>query len=407
MPDSLYWLQNTLRALPAFLLVYGVVGVPAALLLLPRRDWSQRALVLCLAFIAGPALLTLLMFALGTAGGALQMPLLRPPLLLAGLAGLTLLLLALLWRKIRRTKAPPPPAVPAVPLAVDEKLLLALLTVAVLIRLVTTAYWPFTMYDTLWVYGFQGRLYTLTGFIPPEIGYYPQFLSLQYAYGQIMLGGIDDRAARMAVPFLHIGSLLAAYVLGARLVNRRTGIVLAALWGLYPHVSAWAHQGDLEIPLAFLFTTAAALFLMAWQAGPEAPRRQYALLAGLVFGVALWTKPTAGAFAWGVMLLVALDLAGALWRGTWAAFRRHFETACLTALACLPIGGLWYLRNVLLGHAAVDFPHASWLTRATRSGDLFGWLLLAAALLLLALLWRCWQARHFGGRAGIALAGAG
>ena len=32
------------------------------------------------------------------------------------------------------------------------------------------------------------------------------------------------------------------------------------------------------------------------------------LIAGLLLGGAMWTKPTAGAFIWGVLLLLALDL---------------------------------------------------------------------------------------------------
>src|SRR5690606_40143243 len=59
-------------------------------------------------------------------------------------------------------------------------------------------------------------------------------ISLQYASAQILFG-INDHAARMTIPFLHIGGILAAYLLGRVMFGRRTGWALAALWGLYPH----------------------------------------------------------------------------------------------------------------------------------------------------------------------------
>ena len=60
--------------------------------------------------------------------------------------------------------------------------------------------------------------------LPHSIDYYPQFLQLQFAYIQIVTGEISDHAARMALPMLHLGSVLAAFLLGEMLVNRRVGL---------------------------------------------------------------------------------------------------------------------------------------------------------------------------------------
>ncbi len=384
-----YWLEQTLRMLPLALWVYIGMGIFPALWLLPRRDWQQTPLVLCLSFALGSALLTAWMFLLGTLGAAQKIPLLRFDIILAGTIVWTLVFGILAWRKYRRevvleksqTGEKPTHASPIVPQwAFDEKLWLLLIAVALLLRGLTTAYWTFNAYDTLWVFGYQGRLFSLLGYIPQDIGYYPPFLSLQYAFMQLAVGGIDDHAARIVVWFLHVGGVLAAYVAGVKLFNRRTGLILAALWTLYPHVGEWAHTGDLEIPLAFLFTLAAAFFLMAWFAQPHEPRRRYALLAGIIFGVAMWTKPTAGAFVWGVLLLVVADFGQV--RGNWRAWLPRFETALITGLACLPLGAVWYVRNSLLGHNPIDFPNPVWLTFARRSGDLLGFVLLFLVLCL-------------------------
>lgn len=367
-----YWLQSTLIATPAFLWVYLLLGVLLALALLPRADWHDRPLVLMTAFALGPGALTALMFVLGS----FAQPWLTRGNVLIGLVLLTIAAGTATRIKHQRTQPVVSPA--RAPLTPIEIALLVMIAAALVIRWVVVAYWPFTAYDALWVYGYEGRLYLLRNLIPAEIGYYPQFLPLQFTFGQLVLGQVDDHAARAVLPLLHIGSILAAYTLGNRLFNRRTGVYLAALWALYPAVGAWARMGDLEIPLAFLVTATAVFFFMAWHG--ERPR-QYAVLAGIVYGLALWTKPTAGAFALGVILLNGVELVRL--RFDWRAYRPRFEVSAITALACVPLGGAWYVRNLLLGHNAVDFPPRYWHTLAERGGGQLLWYMAGLALLLM------------------------
>jgi 4-amino-4-deoxy-L-arabinose transferase-like glycosyltransferase len=373
MPD---WITTTFASVPALLWINFGLGIPWALAVLPQRDWRNPALVTALGFALGPALLTAWMFLLGS----LETPLLRLDLVLAGTVILAVLGGALALRKKTGSDS-------AETAAKDdtarwgraEKLLIGLIALALVIRWVVVAYWPFTAYDALWVYGYEGRLYLLNGHIPTTISYYPQFLPLQFTYAQLAAGGISDHAARAVLPFLHLGSILAAYILGKRLVNRRTGLFAAAIWALYPHVGEWSRFGDLEIPLTFLFTLSAAFFLMAWTGDQH--RRRYALIAGAALGIGMWTKPTMGAFIWGVALLVALELVRV--RFDWRAWLPRFRVAVWTGIASIPLGAAWYVRNILSGHNAIDFPPDYWLTQAARSGVEFGWPLLALILALL------------------------
>lgn len=367
-----YWLSASLTPLPGLLLVHAGLGIPWALVILPRETWPSRASVMALAAATGPLLLTLWMLPLGMAGSLQLEP------VFTGVLTLAIVGLALAWRKSRQ----PLPVGPG-PAALTglEKLLLVLIVLALLPRLYSIAWWPFTAYDALWVYGYEGRLYTLTGAIPASIGYYPQFLPLQFTWAQLLAGGVDDHAARATLFFTHLGCALAVYLAGMRLFSRRVGIIAAALWVLYPHSGEWARFGDLEIVLTMLFTLAATFFLQAWTDARH--RQRHAIIAGLLLGAALWTKPTAGAFILGVALLLAIELCRV--RGDWRAFRPRFRVALLTGLACLPHGAIWYLRNLALGHNVIDFPDALWLERAARSGAEFGWPLLALACLLLAL----------------------
>ncbi|MEP7294358.1 MAG: glycosyltransferase family 39 protein, partial [Chloroflexota bacterium] len=382
-----YWISDTLAGIPAFLWIYFGLGGLWALALLPRADWRRRVEVIAVAFALGPMLLTVWMFILSTLGAGTQTPTLTYPDVLGGTVVLALVALVIVWRKRHTASAPPAQAASLqAPLLSDERLLIVLVGASVAVSGVVVAYWPFTAYDALWVFGYVGRLYALLGYIPQSIGYYPQFLPLQYAFAQ--LGGINDHTARAVLPFLHVGSILATYVLGERLVNRRTGMIAAAIWALYPHVGEWSRAGDLEIPLAFLFTLAAAFFLLAWT-GHEAPpglRRRYALIAGLVLGVGLWTKPTMGAFLLGMALLLLLEFVRVHydWRRWW----ERGKFALLTGITALPLGGIWYLRNLLLGHTVIVFPRPFWLTLAERSGGEFGWILAALVVWAIYLLIR-------------------
>jgi 4-amino-4-deoxy-L-arabinose transferase-like glycosyltransferase len=370
-----YWMQSTFTALPAVLWAFFGLGLPWSLALLPRKDWRDRPLVIGFALALGPTLLTAWMFILGS----FQQPLLRFDLIFAGTLIMALIGGVVAWRKksyqeignVVGTRR-------ALSLQFDELLLILLITLATLIAWISMAFWPFMVYDTLWVYGYEGRLYALLGYIPQTIGYYPQFLPLQYTYAQLAVGGIDDHAARAIIPFLHVGSILAVYSLGARLFNRRAGIIAAALWTLYPHVGQWSRAGDLEIPLTFLFTMASVFFLMAWTGDQH--RRHYAALAGLMLGAGMWTKPTMGAFIWGVALLTVIDLIRV--RLDWQAWKPRFQVALITGLTAAPLGLIWYIRNMALGHNPVDFPSSFWPTLAARSGVEFGWPLLALLVLI-------------------------
>lgn len=363
---SLGWLELSLPGLlPALWMSLGL-GIPWAYALLDARCWHSRALLAALALTLGPACMTAWALLLGMLGAQLNQHLLTAPWLLAGSLLLALLGAIIAWRKRQQRRYARPRHYPA--LAPEEKLLLLLLLGAVGLRWLHSAFWPFTAYDALWVYGYQGRLYFLEGNIPQSIAYYPPYLQLQFTTVQALIGAINDHAARMVLPFQHIGSILAAYLLGARLLSRRVGIFTAALWALHPHVGQWSFRADLEIPLTFSFTLAAVFFLRAWQAEQDpAARRREALIAGLMLGIAMFTKPTAGAFIWGLLLLLIVALVMA--RFSLRAWLPRLQVAAWMGIACVPLGGLWYARNLLLGHDVLTLPKAIWLTRALRNGD--------------------------------------
>ncbi|MDW8300784.1 MAG: glycosyltransferase family 39 protein [Anaerolineae bacterium] len=369
MPD---WLLPTFVLAPAMLWFFFGVGLPYALIVLPRADWHNRLLVIALSLALSPLLSTTVMFLIGTFG---QLSALN---VLLGTAALCALGVPFALRRARLS-APERPKL--APLSLIEKALIVAIAVAVLLRFWNTAYWCFTTYDALWVYGYNARLFFLEGNIPARIGYYPQHVPLAYTYGQLLWNAIDDHAARTVLPYFALNSILLTYIGAARLFSRRVGLIAAALWTLYPHHAVWSQFGDLEVTLTGYFAGTAAFFILAWRAR----NARYAVISGLLLAAALWTKPTAGALIQSLLLIGAAALVGQIlaqrrliWRDLWQNLTARL--VLLTLIVAFPLGGMWYIRNVLYGHPMLVFPESYWQDAAQRSGQELGWLLLIALL---------------------------
>ncbi len=379
MPD---WFQPTVVLLPYAAWCFLGVGLPWALVLLPRADWRDRVSVAAVALALGPLGVTAVLFVLGTWGRITF----ESTLLGSG----ALAALGAAWTA-RRARAPLPESAVAPPTEAAElppaplltpaaRGLIAGIALLLAVNVIIAAYWPFIAYDTQWVYGYNARVFLLKERIPSSIGYYPQLVPLMYttmqqAWGVVHSPAMNDHAARVVIPWFNTAMVLMAFVLGRRLFGRvRVGVLAAATWMLYPHVAAWAGAGDLEIVLTLYVTGAAIFFVEAWRTGVT----RYALLCGILLGGALWTKPTGGALALGIGLAVAgAAVAG---RGRWSEWWPRLRVALVAGIASVPLGGAWYVRNALLHHEIVTFPASYWHDFAQRSGQEFGWPLLIALL---------------------------
>jgi hypothetical protein len=366
-----YWLEPFFTFFPAYAWFFLGIGIPWAFALLPRDEWRHRPTVIGLSLALGPALGTAWLFALGTWGRFLAERAITGTILLA-LVGFTLA-----WLR-RHSKRREPRVRPEAWTGV-ERALLVMMALGFIVHIWITMFWPFAQYDTLWTFGYNSRVFVLFEEIPNWIDYYPQLVPLTYTYGQLLNGDINDHVARAAVPWFMMSSIMMAYLLGSRVWGKRSiGILTAALWMMVPSALFWSGAGDLEHTVAAYFTGAVLFFVLAWRSH----HWRYALISGLLFGAALWTKPTAGSFALGVMLVIGLmglresfglALPSADRR---ALFRQKFSIAAITGLASIPLGAMWYIRNIAMGHTAIVFPDSYWNDMAQRSGQEFGWLIL-------------------------------
>lgn len=408
MPD---WLLPTFLLLPALLWMFGGVGIPWALALLPSADWSRQIEVLTLAIALGAALTTTAMFVIGTIG---HFTLLNT-LISTGIIAAIGWVLASCNRGSALSPAPKSQTLFKSLTAIDGALIFVI-AVAVVLRFWNTAYWPYNTYDEFWVYGYNAKIFMIQGAIPASMGYYPQLLPLSLTYSQLAWGSLSEHAARTVVPYFGLGSILMMYVLGTRLFNRRTGLIAAAIWGSYAHHAEWSQYADLEVPTTFYFTGAAAFFILSWRDR----NARYALIGGVLAGAALWTKPTAGALIESVALIGAIIMMRALFidRQHSSLHDRLHQAVRVIAgtpiplfmIALIPMGGMWYVRNILYGHPPIVLPAGYWQDAAQRSGQELGWPLLTlitlAAFLLMQRRLNAMQQRAIMGGVLLMLIGA-
>ncbi len=184
-------------------------------------------------------------------------------------------------------------------------------------------------------YARAGRIFLDTGNVYSA---YPQFMHALYAVA--FYHGGEKPVTLLNWSFGALGCL-SAYVLGARALNRKCGLIAAAMLATAPIYMDQA--GGVSIDLAFTaLATAALSAAMAYADRPEEQRWLYvsALLAGSACGV----RHT----GYLVCLLLALAV---LFASRQHRAKRFLQFAGLSALAAGP----WLLRSGLLVHNPV-FP---------------------------------------------------
>ncbi|MFW5708910.1 MAG: ArnT family glycosyltransferase [Chloroflexota bacterium] len=369
------WLVPTLIYLPVYALFFAALGIPWSLALLPRHDWHDRPTVVALGLALGPIIGTTWLFLIGTFANFDLW------LVLGGITALAAIGAAISWRRRHASPAPIEHPQPQ-PFTIVEWTLVAVLVIGFLVHIAATAFWPFTQYDTLWTFGYNPRLFLVNNEIPDTVAYYPQLVPLTYAFSYFFSNEINDHIARTAVPWFLLTSIMMAYTLGWRIWGkRRIGLLTAALFFLMPNALWWSTMGDLEHVMPIFFTGATLFFVLAWQHD----NYRYAAIAGLMCAGGLFTKPTGAAWPLGVILLIGLViLAWGIFPKVDRAFvQRKFSLTVITGLVTIPIGSMWYIRNLLLGHNMIDLPPDYWNSFAERSGRELSWLIVIAFLAML------------------------
>lgn len=292
--------------------------------------------------------LTLLMFWMGAAG-----------IPYAFLGAVLIYLIVMLvgwnfWRFQRRTPPPePPPERIAQWARAGALLVFAILSAAVLY---TALYWPFYRDDTLGIYKPQAQEMYQTGTLIPLTGAdslyktYPMLVQLAYTHAYNVAGWEHEYLAKLIPTLLSLACLGAVYQFGNLL--GRSGWIAAVLLALTPAFGRWASSGYVDLPMAFFYTLSAVFALRL----RDTRHWSDALLAGLMLGLAAWTK-NAG--------LIGVPLLG-LWL-VWLMVEKRigWRLVAISGGACALAAAPWYIRN-LIG-AGFLIPATAWTDQAQRS----------------------------------------
>ena len=178
---------------------------------------------------------------------------------------------------------------------------------------------------------------------------YPILIPLTYTYAFQLAGWQHEYLARVFPALLSLGCIGAAFLLGDALRGRAAAYAGALVMALTPTFARWASAGYVDLPMAFFYAMMAVFMLRLWRAG----RARDALLAGIMLGLAVWTKNAA---LIGVPLLALALLWGVISR------RYGIDRALLALAACALVGAPWYLRN--LWGAGLILPDTAWTDQA-------------------------------------------
>ncbi len=250
------------------------------------------------------------------------------------------------------------PPLPTIPTRWEKRFALLILLAICALELFNGAYWPFYRDDTLGIYQPAAQAIYQTQALVPLTGAdslyhaYPVLIPLNYSYAYFASGWENEYLAKAIATLLSLACLPAAYSLGKKLRDERTGWLAALLLALTPFFERWASSGYVDLPMAFFYTLAAIFALRLYD------RRTLidAGLAGALVGLAAWTKNAA---LIGIVLL-------ALWLvWCWINKRIGWREVVISLGICALVTAPWYVRN-LIG-AGFLIPATAWTDKAQHT----------------------------------------
>ncbi|WP_405699677.1 glycosyltransferase family 39 protein [Streptomyces sp. NBC_01383] len=217
----------------------------------------------------------------------------------------------------------------------------------------------------------NGYGYTVTladGAIHSDLAFFPLLPALERGIAEVTPLGLAGAGLLVA----WVAGLLAAwgiFAVGARLYGRRAGVVLAALWGVYPtaFVQSMAYTETLFTALA------------AWSLYAVLTRRW--IVAGALCVLAGLTRPSAAALIAALAITAAATLVREYWAGATDGIVRR-NGRMLAGVILAPLGWLAYVVFVAVREGS---PFAYFDVQAQWGNSIDGGVALASFILGLPL----------------------
>ena len=234
------------------------------------------------------------------------------------------------------------------------RLAVLLLTILCAGVLFNSLYWPFSRADAVGIYAHFAEYMADQRALAPLPGKltvyeaYPILIPLSYSYTYLASGWYNEYLARLFPALLSLGCLGAIYVLGKQMHSRLAGMLAVLLLAFTPAFVSWASSGYVDLPMAFFYAMAA---IFAARVRTSRHWRD-ALLAGVMMGLAAWTKNAA--------------LLGVLFLALWLLWIRLKGWLIVLALGvCAGVAAPWYLRNLI--EAGLILPPTAWTEQSQHT----------------------------------------
>jgi 4-amino-4-deoxy-L-arabinose transferase-like glycosyltransferase len=187
----------------------------------------------------------------------------------------------------------------------------------------------------------QGRLRE-AGWLLLKSGIRPPLPQLVTIAVYRVLGERSQRVARLSVVLFLWLLLLSTYAIGAKLRDRPTGLLAAALLACFPQVIGYSRCYWMDVPLAAMV----ALNIWALLRSEGLRRRGPSLLLGLTLGAGLLTKYSFPVFVVGPLSLTVITGLRRAHRLGRRPLRLRLENLLLCLLVTVLITAFWYVPSV-------------------------------------------------------------
>jgi 4-amino-4-deoxy-L-arabinose transferase-like glycosyltransferase len=180
--------------------------------------------------------------------------------------------------------------------------------------------------------------------VGPSIGIemsanFPPLFSALGAFIYVQIGQIQDIYLRLIAPLMGLLTVLATYKIGELVAGKKYGLLAALFLALTPLFFRYSIYATSYSTLTFFCTVTILFFVLAISRGAT----KYWIASGLFFGFAILTSYIALYLA--PFLFIALI---AYFMAKRNSLRLNIKHASVLIISALLVGGVWYLRNLIL-----------------------------------------------------------
>lgn len=239
--------------------------------------------------------------------------------------------------------------------------------------LIHTLYYPFIGDDALSRYGMQAQWIYTQHRLPNTVWGYPPLAPLVYAATWFAVGTANEPLAKLLSVVAGAGMLGGIYLMGRHIWDEQRALIAAALAALTPLFIRNATLPYTDIPTGFPLILSSLFAMYWWKTGAL----RDALAAGVLLGVALFTKQSAFTWLTGAVAVPVIWVIATRSQAMEYRWRRMLTGLAGMVLPSIFIAIPWYVRNVLLGGWINVVPIAG---EYHLLGPMTGWLGLVPSL---------------------------